>query len=230
MRDEREAIRSYDAWLRSASFSSPEGLTAILERGLLLPGPNHLQNAGLFRLPSILPIAADERVAGVGAGTAVLLRSIDAQVHLRRPPILLEGAGVALKTLRRVLGHSRVQPMRSAGTRLPLPAGSLDLVLCGHYAHLLAHGTLFALYLEVQRVLRPGGRFLLWDYAPVGGLPGRVNQKLLALGTGRALLRSYADYVELASQARFGWIERLDIRPFLFPPIPRVCVLIRSRL
>lgn len=226
MKDERLAIRARDAWLGHPTFTSLDGLSSLAGLAALFPGVNHLVEAAAYRLPHILQLEPSDRVVQIGCGAGVLLRSLHAQVGFEVPPLGLESSSQALRVGMRLGGAAAIQMAAAAATALPLADESATVVLCGHTANRLTDAALYALYLEVRRVLRPGGRFLLWDFGPAAGLPGRVTRWLLARGGVPRHLRSYADYAYLASECRFGWLKRVDLKPFLLPPVPRVSVLL----
>jgi len=41
-------------------------------------------------------------------------------------------------------------------------------------------------------------------------------------------LRGYGEFVDIAIESRFADMELLNLRPFLFPPIPRTGFLLRK--
>ena len=120
------------------------------------PGPRHFGNAeaNLRFLETTAALAPGRRILEIGTGTGGLLhtlleRGCDA-VGVEVNPSLIEES-------RRWFGALPITPV--AGTALPFPDASFDLVLsfdvfehiCDSDAHLR----------EVARVLRPGARYLL---------------------------------------------------------------------
>jgi len=82
---------------------------------------------------------------------------------------------------------------------------------------------------ECWRVLRPGGGLLIWEYAPTRSrLLNGLHERVLDRWTPPARLRGYRNLVDIVVESSFASIELLFLRPFLFPPIPRVAVLIRK--
>jgi ubiquinone/menaquinone biosynthesis C-methylase UbiE len=112
-----------------------------LERGQLVAdigcGP------GFFTVPMAERILPGGRVAALDI-------AVDMLQHLRHR--------IAAAGLRNVL------PAQSEESRLPLPGGACDRVLLAFLAHELEAPDVF--FREVTRVLRPGGRGLVVDWAP----------------------------------------------------------------
>jgi hypothetical protein len=78
-------------------------------------------------------------------------------------------------------------------------------------------------------VLRPGGLLAAWDYQPAtGGRRAALHRRLVERLGGYGTPRTYGDIAHWVSEARFGVIENPDLRPFLFPPVPRVSLLARK--
>ncbi len=226
MRDERLFARQRDALLAAPSFGSVDGLRALAATVAMMPGVNHAVNAAAFQCASILGLKPEDRLIEIGCGGGVLLRSLQGQVGFDTRPTGFDISKRAIAYAQSLTPGGEVEFVQAPATKLPLPDHSVDVALCGHMARFLPDAPMIAFLLEMKRVLKPRGRMLLWEYAPAGGLPGRVNQRLLGAGGQPANLRSYHDFVVLASTIRFGWIELIDMRPFLLPPIPRVTVLL----
>src|SRR5260370_38482300 len=60
--------------------------------------------------------------------------------------------------------HGRIRLQVAPATRLPYEDGSFDVVLTSHVLKHLDDEALLTSFREVARVLRPGGRFLLWEF------------------------------------------------------------------
>ncbi len=228
MREERLAAEAYDRWLASASLT-PRGLAALVGTAALLPGLGHLVNAEAFRIASALRLTPTDRVVEVGSGAGTLLRSLQTRVGFQTPPLGIESSARALRLARGLTRRGAVAFARGFATRLPIADRSVDVILCGHRTHRLPDVALRAFYIEACRALRPGGRLLLWDHAPVTGAAGRLNRWLLTRGVRECHLRDYAEYAHLATQSGFGSIERFDLSLFLLPPVRRVAVLLTRR-
>lgn len=120
--------------------------------------------------------------------------------------------------------------LQASATALPFRAGSFDAVLCSHLLKHLPAQDVRALLGEVHRVLRPGGRLLLWEFAP----PPSARLTPLYLWVARNVLcapriyalRDEAALAELGHAAGFAQVRRLHAGVFLFPPLPRISLLL----
>jgi ubiquinone/menaquinone biosynthesis C-methylase UbiE len=110
-------------------------------------------------------------------------------------------------------------------TRLPFEEGSFDVVLTSHVLKHLDDEALLTSFREVARVLRPGGRFLLWEFeksprsallfwsARLSGLPPAFR------------LRTSAEFSAALRLAGFYRVVRFKTGLFLVPPVPRLALL-----
>jgi ubiquinone/menaquinone biosynthesis C-methylase UbiE len=110
-------------------------------------------------------------------------------------------------------------------TRLPFEDGAFDVVLTSHVLKHLDDETLLTSFREVVRVLRPGGRFLLWEFeksprsallfwsARLSGLPPAFQ------------LRTSAEFSAALRLAGFLRVARFNTGVFLMPPVPRLALL-----
>ena len=70
---------------------------------------------------------------------------------------------------------------------------------------------------------------MLWEVAPSRSPKlNAVWQAILSDAHGPPRLRSFAQLGRLAYDAHFAWVQTLPLRPFLWPPGPRVSMLIRK--
>jgi hypothetical protein len=53
-----------------------------------------------------------------------------------------------------------------------------------------------------------------------------VHRRLLTAGVEECHLRSYGSLSAFALEAGFEWVGNARLRPFLFPPIPRVSLIV----
>src|SRR5205814_8143601 len=109
--------------------------------------------------------------------------------------------------------------------RLPFELGSIVGVLPSHVLKHLDDEALLACFREVARVLRPGGRFLLWEFdksprsallfwsARLSGLPPPFQ------------LRTSAEFSRALRSTGFRRVVRFDAGFFLLPPVPRLALL-----
>ena len=83
---------------------------------------------------------------------------------------------------------------------------------------------------EISRVLAPGGVALVLDVAPVfNERLNRLNSKAVSAGCAQVDLRGWGRLAALFTECEFDAIDLVNVGPFLFPPIPRVGILLRRQ-
>jgi SAM-dependent methyltransferase len=220
---EARIAREYDRWLAGGSLSG-------LVYGALssLPG-TVLVNTPAFRLHSELQLRPEQRVLDIGCGRGALLQTLAARVHFKMPPV---GIDLSRAMLRLGTDDARRAPhnvslLWASGTGLPFGEERFDVALCGHVVKHLDDASLLALLREVRRVLTPGGIALLWEFAPTTSKRlNALNRAVLTPGIAECELRDYATLSAFALEAGYEWVGNARLRPFLFPPIPRVSLLL----
>ena len=213
----------YERWLGSDS------LSARVIRWWMGPLGQWFANAPLYRLKSNLKLDHTVRMLDIGTGRGTVMRMLDATLGCDRAPV---GLDVSRAVLRQATADEE-NPERGAGlvqgsaTALPFASGAFNLVLCGHLVKHLDDDDARALFIEVRRVLEPGGLALVWEFGPTGyrALDG-WNARTLSTGVRRPRLRSTKTLRRLAEEAGFTFTRDADLRPFLLPPIPRASILI----
>jgi ubiquinone/menaquinone biosynthesis C-methylase UbiE len=207
------------------SFRSP---AALLDRfGASVPG-QVLVNTAVFRLPEELRIRSDWRVLEVSAGRASLTRVLAERSDLDVAPLALDTSAAMLRQARSdaSAGGRPVELVCGSSFHLPLAADSFDLIIFSHAFKTLSDGELGLALREASRALKLGGICLAWEYAPTGSQQlDRWNRWLLARQSPALHLRSEREIRSVAYEAGFDWIAPAHLRPFLFPPIPRVSLI-----
>lgn len=186
-------------------------------------------NAPLYRLKANLKLDHTVRLLDVGVGRGAVMRMLDDALGCDRAPV---GLDISRAILRRAAADED-NAERGAGlvqgsaTALPFADGSFNLVLCGHLVKRLDDDAVRALFIEVRRVLEPGGLALVWEFGPTGNRAlDAWNARTLSTGVRRPRLRSTRTLRRLAEEAGFTFTRDADLRPFLLPPIPRASVLV----
>lgn len=186
-----------------------------------VPG-SMLYNTPAFKLHEELQLNPDNRVLDIGCGRGSLIQLMASRVAFRRPPV---GVDVSSALLR--LGQDDSSRLQASGTSLPLADSTFDVVTCGYVSQHLDNDGLLALLREVRRVLTPGGIALMWDFAPTrSGALNAFHDRVLSAGNIQARTRNYTTLSAYALEAGFEWVSNAHLRPFLFPPIPRVSIII----
>jgi SAM-dependent methyltransferase len=202
-------------------------LALVRRFGGSVPG-QILVNTAVFRLPEELRIRSDWRVLEVAAGRASLTRVLAERSDLERPPVAIDASPALLRDAR-LEASSGGEPVELVcGSRFSLPVadGSFDLIVFSHAFKSLSDAELHDVFVEASRVLKIGGVCLVWEYAPTGSERlDRWNRWLLEHQTPDVRLRSTNQIRSIAYGAGFDWIAPAHLRPFIFPPIPRVSLI-----
>jgi len=212
----------YERWLRSGSPS------AAVFRWFMGPG-QWAANTALYRVAESLKLTHTTRLLDIGCGRGAILRALDDQLQCDVPPVGLDFSRAALTLAQR----DEHNPQRHAGlveasaVTLPFRDGAFNLVTCGYVVKHLDDDGVRALFMEMQRVLEPGGLGLMWEFGPTGNATlDAWNARTIATGVGEPRLRSSATLRRLASESGMPFTRFADLRPFFLPPIPRASIIV----
>ncbi len=174
-------------------------------------------------------IAGADRVLDLGCGIGNILIALAERINFANPPVgvdvsptLVELGG---REIRRVGLGERIELRVAPATRLPFDNASFDVVLTSHVIKHLDDDALSKTFAEVARVLRPGGRFLLWEFKKS---PLSAPLFVSARATGLPPAFTLRDEVTLRhalSSAGFARIARVPTGFFILPPVPRLALL-----
>jgi SAM-dependent methyltransferase len=204
-------------------------LWAGVHRALRTPAGNFLLNTPLFLLPARVNLQAKHRVLEIGCSTGANLSFLTARVRFQEPPVGLDISRAALRAARRGRPAQPFAFVAGSASRLPFADASFDLVIASHVLRHLSGEGFMRFLVEANRVLRPGGLLAAWEYQPAGdGRRGRVHRWLIERMGGYGSPRGFGDIAHWLSEAGYDVIENPDLRPFLFPPVPRISVLARK--
>lgn len=221
--EERLTATEYDRWMTKAN------PWAWQMRFLMGPVGALLVNTGVLRLPRLLNLQPHQRLLDLGCGRASVLRLLWRRVPFQRPPVGLDISRVMLRLA--PANRNGISPHLAQGsvTSLPFPGESFDVVVAGHVIKHLSDGGVADCFRDVWRVLTPGGVFAAWEFGPAPWpLWHRLNRRLLTFEVHTAYLRSFSELANIAAATPFRAARQLDLRPFLYPPIPRVAILLRK--
>ena len=216
-------LREYERWLGGAS---PGG---VVMRWAMGPVGVFFANGPLLRLPESLQLDPSMRLLEIGCGRGALMRTLHERMRFDRAPVGVDFSGRALlladRDERRAGRPSRLA--RGSATALPFNDGAFDLVLCGHVVKHLDDGELIGCLREIRRVLAERGLALLWEFAPTGNPRlDAWNRGVLSTGVRGPRLRSTRALLQAAELAGMAFRRDAQLRPFLFPPIPRASILV----
>jgi ubiquinone/menaquinone biosynthesis C-methylase UbiE len=186
-------------------------------------------NTPYRRILNAAEITAQDRVLDLGCGIGNILIALAERIDFIRPPVGVDVSPDLVRIGEREIAQAglqdRIQLQVAPATRLPFEEGSFDVVVTSHVLKHLDDEALQAGFHEVARVLRPGGRFLLWEFeksprsailfwsARLSGLPPPFQ------------LRTMAEFSVALRSTGFHSVVRVDTGVFLMPPVPRVALL-----
>lgn len=119
--------------------------------------------------------------------------------------------------------------VRAEPHRLPLEEGAVDFVVLPHQLRHWDDEYAVRVLEEVWRVLAHNGVAVMWEIAASKSTAVNAVWSAALGRQGREpVLRSFGQLGQLAYDAGFAWVQTLPLRPFLFPPGPRLTVLVRK--
>ncbi len=184
-----------------------------------------LQDTGAYLLPSLLPLRRSDRLLVVGNDGGAIADALASRVAFDAAPVALErdtrdGAFPIVPAADRVRGEP---------AQLPFGDAYFTTVVLGHQIRAWSDERLLAFLRETWRVLTHNGIVVLWEIAPSRSAGvNAVWRRLLGSDDGVVQLRTFAEVGRLGREAGFAWIQTLRLRPFLWPPGPRLAVLMRK--
>ncbi len=213
--------REYDQWIAQNT------LSARWIRFWLSPRCTLWLNTPARKLPRRLALSSEDRILDIGCGYAGLLIYLYRKVEFTRTmegldcsPLMVQKAQEELRA--RDL-HHRSRIRQGLATRLPYPDKTFDAIFCTYVIKHLSDGALRLMFREVHRVLRPGGRFCLWEAAPSRfKFMHSFNMRLMDTSASPVRLRNPRQVREALHETGFR-----DILPFgngfylYYPPLPR---------
>ena len=186
-------------------------------------------NTPYRRILAAAAIRANDRVLDVGCGIGNILIALAERIDFQQPAV-----GVDVSPALIELGHrevhragldSRIQLQVALATELPFPDASFDVALTSHVIKHLDDVALGRTFAQVHRVLRPGGRFLLWEFKKsVFSAPLFISARATGLPPAFRL-RSESALRHALTSAGFQRVVRVPTGFFLMPPVPRLGLL-----
>ncbi len=186
-------------------------------------------NTPYRRILEAAAITAEDRVLDLGCGIGNILIALAERHAFIHPATGVDVSPELIRIGQREIAKSGLQDRISLrvalATRLPFEDGAFDVVLTSHVLKHLDDEALMVSFREVARVLRPGGRFLLWEFeksprsallfwsARLSGLPPPFQ------------LRTRGEFSRALRSTGFHRVARVDTGFFLLPPVPRLALL-----
>ena len=188
-------------------------------------------NTPYRRLLSAAEITATDRVLDVGCGLASLLIALAERIPFQSPAVGIDVSEEliqqAAREVRRAGLEDWITVLASRATRLPFADGAFDVVFSSHVIKHLDDQAVGEAFAEIARVLKPGGRFLFWEFR-------KTPRSALLFWSARTTglpppfqLRTDEELRAALDQAGFREIRRISTGFFLMPPVPRTAFLAR---
>ncbi|TMC42874.1 MAG: class I SAM-dependent methyltransferase [Chloroflexi bacterium] len=220
--DETAVGKTYGEW-----FS--HGLRGMVMRYVFSRRGLWVINTPYRRILSAASITPQDRVLDLGCGIGNILIALAERIAFTHPLLGVDVSPDLIRIGEREIARpglrDRIRLQVAPATRLPFDDEAFDVVLTSHVLKHLDDDALRTSFREVARVLRPGGRFLLWEFeksarsailfwsARLSGLPPPFQ------------LRTIAQLSDALRLAGFRRVVRVDTGVFLIPPVPRLALL-----
>jgi ubiquinone/menaquinone biosynthesis C-methylase UbiE len=186
-------------------------------------------NTPYRRILSAANITAQDRVLDLGCGLGNILIALAERIDFTHPPAGVDISPDLIRIGEREIAQAglgdRILLRVAPATHLPFEDGALDVVLTSHVLKHLDDEALLTSFREVVRVLRPGGRLLLWEFE-------KSRRSALLFWSARLTglpppfqLRTMAEFSRALRVTGFQRVMRVDTGFFLLPPVPRIALL-----
>lgn len=209
MRRRRAAREARERWVF--------GRTAPIARMLNSQAAMAAITPRVERVISLLALGAGRRYLDIGCGTAAYAHLLAQRAGLDEPPVtvdLVPGPGPV-----DLLGWPEKLPFRDS---------SFDSISSFYFLRRFDDDVTHAFARELRRILAPGGSALVMDFAPVKSERLTwLHSRLLKPGCAQVDLRGWGRLAALFTEVGFDAIDLVNAGPFVFPPTPRVAVLLR---
>src|SRR5207302_10541816 len=159
--DETAVGRHYGDW-----FS--RGLRGIGMRYVFSRRGLWVINTPYRRILSAAKITPRDRILDLGCGIGNILIALAEGTSFEKPAVGVDVSPALIdlgrKEVQRAGMDGRIRLQVAPATSLPFDDADFDVVLTSHVIKHLDDEALPRAFREVARVLRPGGRFLMWEF------------------------------------------------------------------
>lgn len=182
-----------------------------------------LQESPVSQLVDLTAMAPVERLLVLGPDAVGMATLIAAAADLEQTPLAV------IDDDQGPLDRAGVDTMHAQSHRLPLDDASIDFAILPHLLRRWDDEYAVLVLEELWRVLAHNGVVVMWEIAASRSDAVNAAWSLVLSRNGRTpALRNFGQVGQLAYDAGFAWVQTLPLRPFLFPPGPRLTVLARK--
>lgn len=220
--DEQSVGRRYAEWFTT-------GLRGIGMRYVFSRRGLWVINTPYRRILDAAHITAADRVLDLGCGIGNILIALAERVEFKAPAIGVDVSPALIELgrgeVKRAGLEQRIELRVALATALPFPDARFDVVLTSHVIKHLDDRALARAFIEVARVLAPGGRFLIWEFkkSPFSA-PLFISARASGLPPAFRL-REERQLANALTLAGFRRVTRVRTGVFLMPPVPRLALL-----
>lgn len=215
----------YDRWL------SRNSLSARWVRFWFSPRRTLWLNTPIRTLPATAGLSPKDRLLDIGCGYGGVLIYLYRKLGMKAgSSACWEGLDNSLLMVRRAQEELHQRGLEKAiritgglATRLPYEDGAFDVVLSGYVVKHLSDDRLREMVREVKRVLKPGGRFCVWEAVPSRHAFMNVwNLMLLRVGISVIHMRTADQLRAILEEEGFVISQPFGHGLYYFyPPLPR---------
>jgi ubiquinone/menaquinone biosynthesis C-methylase UbiE len=220
--DETDVGRHYGDWFT-------RGLRGIGMRYVFSRRGLWVINTPYRRILGAAGVGPRDRVLDLGCGIGNILIALSERTTFDQPAVGVDVSPALIELGRREVHRAgmdgRIKLQVTPATSLPFDGSSFDVVLTSHVIKHFDDDALPRAFSEVARVLRPGGRFLMWEFkrSPLSA-PIFISARATGLPPPFTL-RSEATLRSALLSAGFARVDRVSTGIFLLPPVPRLALL-----
>jgi ubiquinone/menaquinone biosynthesis C-methylase UbiE len=220
--DEDAVGRTYGEW-----FS--RGLRGVGMRYVFSRRGLWVINTPYRRILAAAGITAQDHVLDLGCGIGNILMALSERIAFTQPAVGIDVSPALIELGRRDIHRAgldgRIDLQVASATSLPFESASFDVVVTSHVIKHLDDNALVQALSELARILRRGGRFLLWEFKKS---PLSAPLFISARATGLPppfTLRTEDTLRSALLAAGFASATHVPTGLFLLPPVPRIALL-----